>query len=109
MLEYRPDKFAKTYAVCNGARFWAWLNQPHILTIMETACYLRRPAVEAVAPLLEQAFASDIRRVRVRQMIGHMVRQILEAQGYHLHRANVRISRGNNPFHFGSAYTRSAA
>ncbi|WP_286134841.1 hypothetical protein [Neptunicoccus cionae] len=41
MLEYRRDKFAKTYAACNGA--------------------------------------------------------------------NVRIRRGNNPFHFGSAYTRSAA
>ncbi|WP_069299596.1 hypothetical protein [Neptunicoccus sediminis] len=109
MLEYRPDKFIRTYEAYNGARYWAWLIQPHVLTIMETACYLRRPAVEAIAPLLEREFGADLQRVKLRQMIGHMVRQILEAEGYHLHRANVRINSRDNPFHFGSAYTRIAA
>ncbi|GGA23295.1 hypothetical protein [Neptunicoccus cionae] len=109
MLEYRPDKFIRTFEIYKGVQFWEWLNQPQIITIMKTACYLRRPAVEAIAPLLEQAFETEVHRVKVRQMIGHMVRQILESEGYHLHRANVRINSRDNPFLFGSAYTRFAA
>ncbi len=109
MNPYRPDKFAHTYLIYDGHQFWTWLHQANILLIMETASYLRRPAIEGISPLLEEAFPNMLHRVKLRQMIGHMVRQILEARGYHLDRANVRIRLSGNVFRYGSAYQKSAA
>ena len=36
---------------------------------------------------------------------GHVIRQILEAHGFHLDRANVKITRRNSLFRRGSTYT----
>jgi hypothetical protein len=105
---YRPDKFARTYAVHNGAAIWKWLHQSQTILIMETACYLRRPAVEALSPALEKHFPKVLTSTKLRQMIGHMVRQILQARGHHLDRANVRIRQKKCSFHFGSAYLKAA-
>jgi hypothetical protein len=107
MHVYRTDKFEKTYHTSNGSDLWEWLNREAIVAIMETASYLRRPAIEPLSPLLAGAFGEALHSVKVRQMIGHMTRQVLEARGYHLDRANVRISRPGNVFHFGSAYSKS--
>lgn len=105
---YRPDKFASTYDHLNGAQLWDWLHQDHIVLMMETASYLHRPATETLSPLLTQAFPKVVTSVKLRQMVGHMVRQVLETRGYHLDRANVRIKHNSNLFHFGSAYAKAA-
>jgi len=71
---------------------------------MEVASYLRRPAVEALSPHLLARFGTLIRSNTMKQMIGHMVRQVLEGRGYRLDRNNVRIRRPDNIFFSGSAY-----
>lgn len=108
MHTYRPDKFAHAYEKLNGQKYWSWLQQRHVVQIMEAACYLRRPAIEAISPMLKDAFPDVLFTLTLRQMIGHMVRQILEARGFHLKRANVRISQKDNVFRFGSAYVKAA-
>ena len=105
---YRPDKFATAFEHLDGAALWEWLHQDHVVLMMETASYLKRPAVEAISPVLEPAFPKVLTSVKLRQMIGHMVRQILESRGYHLDRSNVRIKHKGNLFHFGSAYAKAA-
>lgn len=105
---YRPDKFANTFNHLDGPALWNWLHQDHIILMMETASYLRRPAIEAISPHIEQAFPKVLTSIKLRQMIGHMVRQILQSRGYHLDRSNVRIKQGGNLFHFGSAYAKAA-
>ena len=104
---YRPDKFDAIFTKFNGPAFWAWLHRTDVIAMMETASYLRRPAVEPLSPLLKEDFGHQVEPVKVRQMIGHMVRQVLETRGYHLDRSNVRITRPGNIFHFGSAYART--
>ena len=106
MLTYRPDSFEKTFAYHNGAKIWEWLQSDQAVAQMETASYLRRPAVEPLSPQLKRLFEEQILSLKARQMIGHMVRQILEARGFHLSRANVRITRKGCAFRFGSAYAR---
>ncbi|WGI20897.1 hypothetical protein [Amylibacter sp. IMCC11727] len=103
---YRPDKFANTFAHLDGQSLWTWLHQEHVILIMETASYLRRPAIEPLSPLLKRHCPKVATSVKLRQMIGHMVRQILERRGYHLDRSNVRIKHKGNLFHFGSAYVK---
>ena len=107
MLTYRPDQFDRTFALQNGPKIWKWLQSDEVIAKMETASYLRRPAIEPLSPVLKQQFGDQIHFLKTRQMIGHMVRQIMESRGFHLSRANVRISRKGNVFGFGSAYTQT--
>ncbi|MFK7941091.1 MAG: hypothetical protein AB8B82_17055 [Roseovarius sp.] len=104
MTSYRPDKFANTFHHAGGAAIWAFLHRPDIMLRMETACYLRRPAVEPIALALLAEFGGAITQRRIKQMIGHMVRQILELKGYRLQHSAVRITRAGNPFFSGSRY-----
>jgi len=101
---YRPDIFAAIYKAENGPAIWDFLNQDINLTRMETASYLARPAVEPLAPFLLNEFDARITQLRVKQMIGHMARQIMEKRGYHLQQSNVRITRRGNFFASGSRY-----
>jgi len=67
--------------------------QPDNIIRMQTATYLDRAAVEPLAPGLLPEFGEDVGVDRVKQYIGHVVRQTMEACGYHLERQSMRISR----------------
>ena len=75
--------------------------------MMETASVLRRPPIEAISPLLKHDHPVVLTSIKLRQMIGNMVRQILKARGYHLDRANVRIKQSRCVFSFGSVYAKA--
>ncbi len=103
---YRPDKFASTFRDQGGQDIWDFLNERENVIRMETASYLSRPAVEPLSPFLLQRFGPEIRRDRIKQMIGHMARQIMEARGYALDRSNVKIARVGNIFASASRYVK---
>ena len=103
---YRPDKFSNTFKDEGGQAIWDFLNEPENVLRMTTASYLARPAVEPLSPALLQRFGPSIKRDRLKQMIGHIVRQVLEARGYRLDRSNVKISRNGNVFASGSRYVK---
>nr|WP_306263365.1 hypothetical protein [Pararhizobium sp. IMCC3301] len=104
MTPYNPDRFNSTYETKNGEEIWAFLNEHDNIIRMETATYLARPAVEPLSPKLKAKFGDDITEDRVKQMIGHMVRQIMEKRGYHHDQNAVRISRALNIFTRASRY-----
>ena len=54
-----------------------------------------RPAVEPLGVGLMGTFGDQVYGHRVRQMIGHMVRQIMEAQGFVVDRRGVRVRPAN--------------
>lgn len=78
-----------------GKQLWRTLNEPKNVVRMETATFLRRPAVEPLGPILANSFGADVADDRTKQMIGHMVRQIMENQDYEIDRQGVRITRPN--------------
>ena len=104
MPAYRPDKFLTSFEKLDGAAAWKFLHQKDTLITLQTAVILRRPGVEAIAPALKAAFPNHARKLKFRQMIGHMIRQIMEAKGFTLKRANVRIGHRNALFQYGSVY-----
>ena len=87
-----------------GQGLWAFLNEHDNLIRMETATYLERPAIEPLSPGLLLRFGDEVRQDRVKQMIGRMVRQILEPRGYRIDRQNVRIPEPANMFASGTRY-----
>ena len=97
-IDYQPANFRDVYQRRGnlGRKVWAFLTTPENLIRLATASDLGRPAIEAVAAGLEDQFGERIEEDRVRQMIGHMVRQIMErGLGYILSHANVKVRTGS--------------
>jgi hypothetical protein len=92
-IKYDPQQFRNIHETDYGQAIWEFLLQPDNIIRMETATYLARPAVEPLAPGLLAEFGEDVAEDRVKQYIGHAVRQIMEFCGYHLDQQSVRIAR----------------
>ena len=106
--DYKPNRFSSTFDNGGGPDIWAFLNQPDNIIRMETATYLVRTAAEPLSPFLLSRFGDDIRAPRLKQMIGHMIRQIMESRGYHVDRNNVRITTTDNMFTSATRYMAGA-
>ena len=102
---YEPGPFAAIFQRPPGGDIWSFLNRERTLGKMEGASFLNRPAVEPLASDLVEEFSSEILQDVYKQMIGHMVRQIMEGHGYNLVRRDVRIF-GNLVFSTGACYSR---
>lgn len=107
MIKYTPGPFASLFERPPGPDIWAWLNRDTTIAKMAAASFLTRPAVEPLASDLLEEFSSEILQDSYKQMIGHMVRQIMEAHEYTLVRRDVRIF-GNRVFSTGACYGRES-
>jgi hypothetical protein len=90
-LEYQGRHFNHVSYVIERA-LWAFLMRPENIVRMETAASLERAAVEALSDPLIAEFGIEIDQREVKQVIGHMVKQIMESLGYETERT-LRITR----------------
>lgn len=104
MFAYSPEKFAALYASDLGRRIWTFLTRPEVVARLETACELSKPAVEGIEEQLLEAFREEILADRVKQMVGHMVRQILEQRDWVLDQTGVKVQ--SVPFSKAARYRR---
>ncbi len=104
-MNYDAGRYITTFANEGGKEIWEFLVDPKNLIRMETATYLSRPAIEPLSPFLLERFGERAKQDRIKQMMGHMVRQIMENRGYVLKQGNVKISSANNIFSRASRYT----
>lgn len=104
MFAYNPEKFGSLYASTLGQRLWAFLTRPENVARLETASELSKPAVEGIEEQLLAEFREEVLADRVKQMVGHMVRQILEQQGWVLDQADVKVQ--SVPFSKAARYRR---
>ena len=91
MFAYNPERFASLFASPLGQRLWAFLTQPENVVRLETASELGKPAVEGIEEQLLAEFREDILANRVKQMVGHMVRQIMEQRDWVLDQTDVKV------------------
>ena len=105
MFAYNPEKFASLYASALGQRLWAFLTRPEIVARLETASELCKPAVEGIEEQLLAEFREDVLAHRVKQMVGHMVRQIMEQRDWVLDQTDVKVR--SVPFSKATRYRRS--
>lgn len=101
-LRYVPQNFRDLAETDLGKALWEFLKQPDNVIRMETATLLERAAVEPLAVGLVAEFGDEIRDDRIKQMIGHMAKQIMAELGYEIDRSALRITR---PSLFTSATT----
>jgi len=104
MTTYNPDKFAKEYATPKGKKLWAVLNDPANIARMETASDLGQPALKPLEDILLTEIGEAMTEDRMKQMAGHMVRQIMEAQGFEHDADGIKLASA--PFYKASRYRR---
>ncbi|MCK4295291.1 MAG: hypothetical protein KAX28_01375 [Candidatus Marinimicrobia bacterium] len=104
---YKAQQFSNVANTKLGNDIWNFLNQKENIIRMETASELRHPALESVAGRLLKKFGEAIKNDRIKQMTGHMVRQIMESKGFHLDAQNVKVRFGGL-FTKASRYCRNA-
>jgi hypothetical protein len=104
MFFYKPKKFASIYASELGQQFWTFLTLPENIARLETASDLSKHAVEGIEEQLLEAFRVDVLADRVKQMIGDMMRQILEQRGWVLDQGDVKVQ--SVPFMKAARYRR---
>ncbi|TXN17263.1 hypothetical protein FV219_00480 [Methylobacterium sp. WL122] len=101
---YTPQQFSDVFNTDLGQAIWAFLQEPENLIRMETATYLGRPAIEPLSPILEARFGEPVFADRIKQMTGHMIRQVVENRGFRLDRMGVRITTPGSRFTSGARY-----
>lgn len=106
--QYDPGRFSDLAETTIGQELWAFLNEHDNLIRMDTASELGRPAVEALATRLVERFGDQVRENRIKQMVGHMARQIMEGRGFALYTQGVKVRTGDL-FSTASRYHRRGA
>jgi len=93
-LSYEPAHFRDLAESAIGYDLWGFLRRPDNVIRMETASFLERAAVEPLGPILLAEFGEPVAEDRHKQVIGHMVRQIMEHLGYELVQKGANIPKG---------------
>ncbi|MEN8136635.1 MAG: hypothetical protein ABFS18_14045 [Thermodesulfobacteriota bacterium] len=91
-MKYNAGNFSDYAELSLGKDLWKFLNREDNIIRMETATDLGRTAAEAISKKLLEEFGADVKVNRVKQMIGHMIRQIMENRGYQIGSQNVKVN-----------------
>jgi hypothetical protein len=108
-LIYEPWKFVELYETELGLELWKFLCLPANIVRAETAVDLKRTSVEALERPLNEKFERQFQNVivedrlkgekkllRLKQMIGHMVGQIMTSKGYIKDKQGVILPKRKN-------------
>jgi hypothetical protein len=91
-FRYRQGHFTLGCPIVQDG-LWNCVLRPENIIRMEAVTAVGRPAVEALSGPLVSEFGREIAQPSIKQMIGHMVRQVMEALEYEVDRERVRITR----------------
>ena len=94
-IKYDPWKFVEIYDTELGQEIWRFLCLPANIVRAETAVDLRRTSAEALERPLNEKFEDQFKQLiaedrnkgerkflRLKQMIGHMIGQIMTSRGH---------------------------
>lgn len=85
-------------------RLWVFLNEPAIVQAMIDASDKGQPATGAVGQELANRFDPAVRLFRVKTFIGHLIRLVMENNGYKLSSRPRKKAQANPMFGTGSLY-----
>lgn len=107
-----PESFADVYNGPMGAAYWDFLTRPEHVLLMEGATFLKQPAIAVLGPRLVQQFGPDLGAPkagkttdRIKQVLGHMVKDVLASLGYKIEQRSVPVDRFGTIFTTATRYT----
>ncbi len=110
-----PETFSDVHQGPMGPAYWNFLTQPEHVLLMEGATLLRQPAIVILSERLVQAFGPDLGAAkagksfdRIKQTLGHMVKEVLASHGYTIEQTGVPVGRLGTVFATATRYRRGA-
>jgi hypothetical protein len=105
--EYDSGRFSDLSETPLGKKLWSFLNERETVIRMTTASDLGKPAVAGLGSrtLLVKLFGEEVTGDRWKQLIGHMVRQVMEAEPFGLDAQGLKVG-DDSMFSKGSRYRR---
>jgi hypothetical protein len=91
-FRYRQGHFTLGCSIVQDG-LWNCVLRPENIIRMEAVTAVERPAVEALSEPLVSEFGREVAQPSIKQMIGHMARQVMVALEYEVDRERVRITR----------------
>ncbi|HIQ33074.1 MULTISPECIES: hypothetical protein [Acinetobacter] len=116
MTEFNSKNFVELYQTLQGQELWRFLNTEKAIIQMKTASDLNKPALLGIEKdLLRSGLMQTKEQIeslgidgkiydRTKQMLGAMVRQIMESEGYKLHSKNMRVVTSSKIFYAATLY-----
>ena len=102
--DYVAGRFVSDANTSLGREIFDFLASDASIDAMEVASDLGSPAVAGIEEKLLRKFGERVLPDRVKQMIGHMVRKIMEDEGFIVDQSDVKM--GSVPFSKGTRYKR---
>jgi len=90
--KYQAGRFASTADTPLGRSLWEFITDDETLLAMEVASDLGQPAVAGIEERLLEKFGEAILPDRIKQLIGHMVRQAMESRGFIVDQNDVKLN-----------------
>ncbi len=116
MTEFNSKNFVELYRTEQGQKLWQFLNTEKSIIQMKTASDLNKPALLGIEKdLLRSGLMQTKEQIenlkidgkiydRTKQMLGAMVRQVMESEGYQLHSKNMRVVTNSKIFYAATLY-----
>ena len=116
MFEFNSKNFVELYKTEHGQKLWKFLNTEKAIIQMKTASDLNKPALLGIEKdLLRSGLMQTKEQIeslgidgkiydRTKQMLGAMVRQVMESEGYKLHSKNMRVVTSSKIFYAATLY-----
>lgn len=109
-MDFKAGPFGELARSRTAKKLWDFLSERQNADRLEFASELGHAALDGVVERLEHAFPRDLKDARTRQMVGAMIRQILEDRGWQVEKSGLKVRRGNlGLFAVATRYTRSKA
>jgi len=110
MIDFYDPRFLKISNTVLGEELWEMLNRPGVVERLKEASRYKRAAVDAVTEEIKDSFGKRLvktgKLMQYKRMIGAMIRNVLENEGFVHVRSDVRCVRGML-FKRGSIYKES--
>jgi hypothetical protein len=110
-INYDPKSFSDIFDTELGKKIWEYLNSEEAWVLLKLTTDLGHPAAEGIGDRLLEKFKlpppDTKERDRIKQAIGHMIRPIMEANGYELVQKGAKCRMKLELFSYASRYAKS--
>jgi hypothetical protein len=101
---YDAKSFKDIFNSSLGQEIWHYLKSEEVIGKMILTTQLGHPAAEGIGDILLDKFGIQIKEDRIKRAIGHMIKHIMDENGYKHAQRSVRCRKKTELFTFASRY-----
>ena len=107
-MKYKPGKFFSGFFNTDlGKGIIRYLITTKAKERMILTTELGHPAAEGIGDILLERFGDEVKNNQAKQATGHLIKTIMEHEGFHVAQRSVRCRKKTEVFSFASRYEKN--